>query len=132
MKTQVLLLYHNKLEDLIVSENECNYFEDFEKKNNKYRNTFPEFHCNNYKKYNISDEEIESIKLGTKMSNLISIENNDWVYKGDMNASGKRWGFGVILYKSGEVMKGFWRDNKLHGFGRYITDNGELYEGIYL
>jgi hypothetical protein len=35
----------------------------------------------------------------------------------------------VYVFESGDVYYGDWRHNKMHGFGKYLYKNGELYEG---
>lgn len=39
-----------------------------------------------------------------------------------------REGRGVMV-KEGTLYEGFWRDNKEHGVGRYITSEGDCYQG---
>lgn len=36
------------------------------------------------------------------------------------------------MWLIGSVYEGYWKDNKAHGAGRLIHDNGDVYEGQWL
>lgn len=38
-------------------------------------------------------------------------------------------GVGKISYSDGDIYEGEWKDDSFHGHGKYICQNGHLYEG---
>lgn len=53
----------------------------------------------------------------------------DRIYMGEMNLQGERHGEGVMITKEGEKYQGGWRNDNFTGWGRYIDNKGNLYEG---
>jgi hypothetical protein len=53
-------------------------------------------------------------------------------YEGETNAAGKRHGKGTMMYPSGDVYVGDWRDGKRTGQGKYSYADGAVYEGGYV
>ena len=53
------------------------------------------------------------------------------IYYGDIDINYKRNGYGIQLYKNGVKLEGIWKDDMFQGYGRMITLNGDLYEGVF-
>ena len=53
------------------------------------------------------------------------------IYHGDTDINYKRSGYGIQLFKNGVKLEGIWKDDMFQGYGRMITLNGDLYEGIF-
>ena len=52
------------------------------------------------------------------------------IYTGEwLIASKTREGRGTLLYTAGDVFEGYWKDGKTNGKGRYIAQEGDIYEG---
>lgn len=52
-------------------------------------------------------------------------------YEGQVSESGSPDGLGKMIYNSGEVYNGQWKQGKPHGTGRLILSNGEVYSGEF-
>ena len=53
----------------------------------------------------------------------------DGEYRGSVNPKGRRYGFGVMTYKNGEVYEGEWKNDVRSGKGKMTYKNGDVYEG---
>ncbi|MFN3528562.1 MAG: MORN repeat-containing protein [Bacteroidia bacterium] len=64
--------------------------------------------------------------------NILEIEQNGQVvyYVGEKH-NGLAHGFGVGLWSTGGIYKGYWQHNLRHGQGWYRWKDGELYEGFF-
>ena len=51
-------------------------------------------------------------------------------YKGQM-VDGVKFGFGEIVYKTGEMYEGYWEDNQRSGRGRYFYLDGTVFDGLW-
>ena len=51
------------------------------------------------------------------------------VYEGYVNEYGLPDGRGTLIYADGAADEGYWKDDKLHGRGRAIQDDGYYFEG---
>lgn len=49
-------------------------------------------------------------------------------YLGQWNRSNKREGRGVLI-KDGSIYEGFWKNNLENGVGRFINQQGDVYQG---
>jgi len=54
----------------------------------------------------------------------------DSFYTGYVNFTGKRHGYGELVYKNGTKYQGHWLDDFFMGWGRFIDLQGNLNEGI--
>ena len=54
------------------------------------------------------------------------------LYKGQLNESGKREGYGKITFFGGDTYEGFWENDKPHGEGLYIWKIGGKYLGTFI
>ena len=50
-------------------------------------------------------------------------------YQGFHSPTQKRTGYGVYIYKTGDLYAGQWGDDKFNGEGMYLFKNGERYVG---
>lgn len=74
--------------------------------------------------------EPSGMSLGKKEIRPITKLYNGDLYKGEwLIDSNVREGRGYIKVKDGSIYEGWFKDNKKHGFGRYIFYNGDSYEG---
>lgn len=51
------------------------------------------------------------------------------VYQGSVNLDNKYHGYGILMKNDGSVYQGFWDKGILSGFVRYVTKLGDFYEG---
>jgi hypothetical protein len=58
-------------------------------------------------------------------------QNGQTVYYIGEKQNGLAHGFGVGLWSTGSIYKGFWQNNLRHGHGWYRWKDGELYEGSF-
>ena len=80
------------------------------------------------KKNKISDE----YKLKTNCLITTNINNEQCLYKGELNMNGKFNGYGELYLKNGKKYEGKFEDGKLNGYGRLIDLFGIIcYEGIF-
>lgn len=76
----------------------------------------------------IKEDKIETIDkpIFFKSSKGVKIEYAGQVIKGKAN------GYGVGLFETGGVYKGYWSNNKRHGKGVYSWEDGEKYSGDFV
>ena len=60
-----------------------------------------------------------------------SIDNMQWVYKGQVSKLGQPHGFGEKLFKNGIKQKGFWKNGQMYGWGEEIDNQGNIYIGPF-
>jgi hypothetical protein len=75
--------------------------------------------------------ELDDLKKPKAMLDLVSSKGVKFQYIGQVK-NGSANGFGIGLFESGSVYKGFWKDNMRHGKGVFTWKDGERYEGNYL
>jgi radial spoke head protein 1 len=46
-------------------------------------------------------------------------------YDGEKNCLGQKHGYGEFLFPNGDLYRGCWKFNKMHGYGVYIPFYGE-------
>ena len=56
--------------------------------------------------------------------NLVQEKNT---YRGKRNCLHQRHGKGKYLYENGDIYEGDWKNNKMHGYGQYRTPSGIMY-----
>ncbi len=61
---------------------------------------------------------------------LVSLKGVKFEYVGK-TVNGQANGYGVGIFESGGVYKGFWQDNLRHGNGQYVWKDGDKYEGDF-
>jgi len=55
---------------------------------------------------------------------------DETVYSGYLNSNFKRYGYGLLKFKNGDMYEGYFdEDEYINGVGRIYYDNGNLYEG---
>ena len=53
------------------------------------------------------------------------------IYKGQWGKEGKRYGYGILIRNDGSKYQGYWENDQINGYGRYIEGTGSFYyEGI--
>ena len=60
-----------------------------------------------------------------------AILSYDDVYDGEKNCFGQKHGYGEFLYANGDVYRGCWKYNKMHGAGVYTPLLGEKRDGFF-
>ena len=57
-------------------------------------------------------------------------DHNDKYYSFGHSIKGKylKVDIAITIYKKGSVHYGYWRNDKKHYYGRYISENGDLYD----
>lgn len=63
-------------------------------------------------------------------SNSVYLREN--MYRGQLNADGKREGYGKITYFGGDAYEGYWENDKPHGEGLYTWKMGGKYLGTFV
>lgn len=58
-------------------------------------------------------------------------KHNNAIYKGSWNASGKREGYGIYIDENGNKYEGHFLNDKFNGLGRLIDKNGNYFEGEF-
>ena len=53
------------------------------------------------------------------------------LYSGEMTTSGEISGLGFMIWPSGSIYEGYWKNNMANGRGRFISANGDVYEGLF-
>lgn len=128
--------------------------------NKTSRKEYPEIKCSNILNLDteITSEKLELIRLdevetnfenqiktiktndcgkGIKQTKKISGNNIDTInyengniYKGEI-VNGKRSGFGELICNENEKYEGLWKDDLMHGIGKYIYSDGTVYTGEF-
>ncbi|MFA9187542.1 hypothetical protein AAGV33_03385 [Flavobacterium sp. FBOR7N2.3] len=76
-------------------------------------------------------QELDELKTPKAMLDLVSSKGVKFQYIGQFKR-GNANGYGIGLFESGSVYKGFWKDNKRQGKGVFTWKDGERYEGNYV
>lgn len=74
----------------------------------------------------LTKEQIESA-----LKDKPSFQNDLGSYTGDLDASGKKHGFGMFRWKDKSSYIGQWLEDKAHGHGRMNHRDGDVYEGLW-
>ncbi|MCQ2821700.1 MAG: hypothetical protein MJ252_30955 [archaeon] len=82
----------------------------------------PKFQLDERENYLISTSNMQT-------TGLMYADNS--IYKGTVNATGKREGFGKYFLQNGSIYEGFFKDNKMEGRGRMISTSGFVYDGLF-
>lgn len=53
-------------------------------------------------------------------------------YEGQENAAGKKAGIGRVIYESGPIIEGYFKDDNLEGDTRIIKENGDYFVGKFV
>ena len=63
----------------------------------------------------------------------IVVRENDCKYLGQWNEeTNLREGVGILVWKSGSIYEGYWKNDMANGKGRLIHANGDVYEGDWI
>jgi hypothetical protein len=96
----------------------------------KAENTFGSFDQEKWKKYYILQEMRNFLnQFGFLLKTKILIYKNISYYIGTVNLEGQRCGYGELVTIQGKKFQGSWVNNKFNGWGRYIDEEGTLWEG---
>lgn len=96
------------------------------------------FDVNNWKKYYIeTDIEADVFKYnyGFILNVNILIKRNcsiNYCYIGSININNQRHGKGMLILYAGEKYEGTWRNDSFYGWGRHITAEGIVFEGLFI
>ena len=67
-----------------------------------------------------------------KESEAFSIKQyKDSIFRGEINNKRKREGRGVIVYDTGRIYEGLWKNDKRDGRGYELFSNGNTYQGEF-
>ncbi len=77
-----------------------------------------------YKKHEMLDRRSEK---SLQSKGIKEVEPRTY-YLGQWNTRGKKEGRGVLI-KDGSIYEGFWKDNLENGVGRFINQQGDVYQG---
>ena len=78
------------------------------------------------------NQKSDEYKLKTNCLITTNINNEQCLYKGELNMNGKFNGYGELYFKNGKKYEGKFEDGKLNGYGRLIDLFGIIcYEGIF-
>ena len=77
-----------------------------------------------------SDNNVYALPYYGNSSNSVYLREN--LYRGQLNADGKREGYGKITYFGGDSYEGCWENDKPHGEGLYSWKIGGKYLGNFV
>jgi hypothetical protein len=84
----------------------------------------------NLKEIEFNSANVEKLRNTEPFLNLISSKGKQFEYLGDIENQ-KANGYGIGIYESGSIYKGYWKDNQRHGKGIFTWKDGERYDGHY-
>ena len=126
-------LYKNCI-DLIYAQNE--------NLKNAELNTSIKYTKDGYLKYYTEEKDIQNmtffnpkesfdncIVINYADNNSSSLDNMLWVYKGQVNMTGKPHGFGEKFNKNGVKQKGYWKNGEMYGWCQIIDNQGDIFIG---
>lgn len=58
--------------------------------------------------------------------------NNGLLYNGGINSNGDKEGYGELIFPTGAVYKGYFKNDQFHGNGVYQWGDGNVYEGEFV
>lgn len=83
-------------------------------------------------KFNNPKESFDNcIVINYSDNNSSSLDNMQWVYKGQVNKKGEPHGFGEKLLKNGRKEKGYWKNGEMFGWGETIDISGNIFIGPF-
>lgn len=85
----------------------------------------------NLKEIDFTPENVQKLHNNNSFLNLTSSKGNKFEYLGDIENQ-KANGYGIGIYESGSIYKGYWKDNQRHGKGIFTWKDGERYDGEYI
>lgn len=80
---------------------------------------------------NSTIHELEDLKNIENVLELVSSKGKKFYYTGQ-TSSGKANGYGVGIFETGSIYKGYWKDNLRHGIGSFTWNDKEYYEGSFV
>lgn len=96
----------------------------------KSENTFGSFDQEKWKKYyNLQEFRDFFNQFGLLLKTKIVVYGNNSYYIGTVNLEGWRCGYGELVNIKGTKFQGSWVNNIFSGWGRYIDEEGTLWEG---
>lgn len=84
----------------------------------------------NLKEIEFNSVNVEKLRNTQPFLNLVSSKGKQFEYLGDTENQ-KANGYGIGIYESGSIYKGYWKDNQRHGKGIFTWKDGERYDGNY-
>jgi hypothetical protein len=83
---------------------------------------------------NLDNFKIKKLKNLSKPKNIRTIYQevlfiNNSLFSGFINLNKEKHGFGKLWTDTGEIIEGYWMQDKFTGYGRYITSEGNVLEG---
>lgn len=73
--------------------------------------------------------DYEDLRINSSRFNIKQYK--DGIYRGEINKKKKRHGKGVIVYDTGRVYEGQWKNDLREGSGYELFTNGNVYQGQY-
>jgi hypothetical protein len=91
------------------------------------------FDYENNQEFDITNSELKkSIKDNNLKDTVLVVENEDSIYYGQLNEIDQKHGKGVQLQRGGIKREGYWVNDRLNPFGRYINKYGDVFEGNFV
>lgn len=89
------------------------------------------YNRNGWTKYYPTDTKKFDLNYGKVFETEILVYEDEAYYTGQVNINYQKHGFGKMTYKDGTQFEGFWQLDKFTGWGRYIDQEGTLFEGMF-
>ena len=90
-----------------------------------------EYESDSIEMYNMISNEFDYEEV--RKSEVFGIKQyKDSIYRGELNGKRKRHGLGVIVYNTGRIYEGEWKDDKRFNRGFELFVNGNTYQGEYI
>lgn len=102
-----------------------NYLSKSEKINQKLSDLI-----SNLEKLELNDRE-ELLSINSELQDFALIYPDNTFYKGFLNKSWKKEGFGLLHLPDGSKYEGYFKNDKMNGKGRLINSEGFYYEGEF-
>jgi len=79
----------------------------------------------------VAKSKLNDLQFSNGILNLISTKGKKFQYIGQTK-NGDAHGFGIGIFETGSVYKGYWENNQRHGNGIFTWKDNEQYEGDFV